>query len=153
MAGHYTYATSLRVVGQLLQQRNLDLFELNYFDHECFLRCGGPIPPYLDLLQFSHSLEELNALDGQARANRGASFGLVNFQSLPEILRAVGHRIDEQEGQLLRICNADSPSLNDWVTIEYRTRDKKRHVEEFVVAALGDQAMRMYKHRLRSRAN
>ena len=149
MTGRHTYANSLRVLGQLLLQRHLDLFELKYADSDFFLQCGAPTPPYLDLVEMTCSLADLKALDTRARANRGATFKLVNFQSLPEMLRAIGHRVDDQEGKLLRVCNADSSSAHESITIEYRTRDKQLHIEELVVASIGEQAMRMYKNRWR----
>jgi hypothetical protein len=150
MAAH---SNSLRVVGQVLQERGLDLFDLKYSDDRILLQCGGPIPPYLDLVELSYSLAEIRALDDRARANRGASGQLVNFESLPEIFRAIGRRIDDQQGRLLRVCNADFPSLQDSITVEYQTRDKRHHVEELFIAAVGDHAMRMYKHRSRNFVN
>lgn len=153
MAGRYAYANSLRVVGQLLQQRDLDVFDLKHGANEFFLQCGSPIPPYLHLTEFSCSVAEIKALDAKARAHRDGSFKRVDFESLPEIFRAIGRRLDERDGQLLRLCNADFPSRHESITVEYRTRDQRRHFEELIVAALGDQAMRMYKNRLRSHVN
>lgn len=153
MAGHYTHSHSLRVVGQVLQQRALDVFELKYSAGQFFLQCGGPVPPYLDLLEFSHSMAEIGALDAESRTRRRDSFKLVKFESLPEILRTIGRRIDDRNGQLLRICNADVPSGLDLITIEYLTREKGRHVEELVLADIGDHAMRLYKNRSRSFTN
>jgi len=150
MAERYTHSHSLRVVGQVLQQRALDVFELKYSDGKFFLQCGGPVSPYLDLREFSYSLAEIAALDAGSKTHRRASFKLVKFESLPEILRTIGRRIDDRNGQLLRICNADVPSGHELITIEYRTREKGRHVEELVLAEIGDHAMRLYKNRSRS---
>ena len=153
MAGHYTHSHSLRVVGQVLEQRALDVFELKYSDGKFCLQCGGPLPPYLDLLEFSYSMEEIGALDAQARVHRRAPFTLVKFESLPEILRTIGRRIDDRNGELLRVCNADVPSRHELITIEYRTRDKGRHVEELLLSAIGDHALRLYKNRSRDFGN
>lgn len=146
-------SNSLRVIGQVLQRRGLDLFDLKYSDDEFFLQCGGPSPPYLDLIEFSCSLAEVEKLDAQSRAARGASFKLVNFESLPEVFRAIGRRIDDRDGQLLRVCNSDLPIFPDSITIEYHTRDKRRHVEKFFLASMSEHALRMYKTRARRFAN
>ncbi len=147
MVARYPLSNSLRVIGQVLEQRRLDLFDLEYSDTKVFVQCGGPTPPYLDLVELSYSLAEIKDLDAQARASRSASHTLVSFDSLPEIFRAIGRRIDDQDGQLLRVCNSVFPSSQDSITIEYRTRDKRRHVEELFVVAVRDHAMRMYKKR------
>ena len=150
MAGRYPHSHSLRIVGQMLEQRALEVFELKYTDSRVFLQCGGPVAPFLDLLEFSYSMEEIGALAAAARAHRRASFKLVKFESLPEILRTIGQRIDDWNGELLRICNADFPSRHEVITIEYRTRDRGRQVEELALGAIGDHAMRLYKNRSRS---
>ncbi len=146
-------SNSLRVIGQVLQRRGLDFYDLKYSDDEFFLQCGGPSPPYLDLIEFSCSLAEVEKLDAQSRAARGASSKLVNFDSLPEVFRAIGRRIDDRNGQLLRVCNSDLPIFPDSITVEYHTHDKRRHVETFFLAAMSKHALRMYKTRARRYSN
>ena len=140
MAVRRTLSNSLRVIGQVLQQRGLDLFDLRHSGDEFFLQCGGPMPPYLDLVELRYTLAQIEALDSRARIGRGASLKLVNVQSLPEILRAIGRRIDDQGGHLVRLCNSDFPTRESF-TVEYRTVDKHRQVERLVMP--GDHAMRM----------
>jgi hypothetical protein len=149
MPVRYNHSTALRVIGQLLQERGLDLFDLNYDDDEVFLQCGGPIPPYLDLVELNYSLSELRELDDLAKRNRAASSKWVNFEGLPEILRAIGRRIDDRQGRLLRVSNGAFPSLQESITVEYQTRDKSRQIEELFLPDVGDDAMRMYKRRSR----
>lgn len=153
MAECFALSNSLRVIGQILQQRSLDVFELKYLDNRFFLQCGGSNPPYLDLVEFSFSPAEIKALDATARAKRGASFKRVNFESLPEIFRTIGRHIEDQGAHLFRAGNADSASFHDSITIEYQTRDKRRRVEEFFIADIADHSMRMYKDRFRDRAS
>lgn len=153
MIAGYPLSNSLRVIGQVLEQRRLDVFDLEYSNEGIFVQCGGPTPPYLDLVDLSYSLAEIKKLDIQARTNRGASSSFVSFDGLPEILRAIGRRIDDEEGQLLRVCNSVNSIFDDAITIEYRTFDKRRHVEELHVTALSDHAMRMYRKRAERFAN
>jgi hypothetical protein len=142
----YPCSKFLRVIGQLLEQQHLDLFDLRFLGDEISMQCGGPIPPYLDLIDLNYSLAQIKALDHQAKAGRQPSFSLVSFDGLPETLRTVGRRIDEEGGQLLRVCNSSLASYES-ITIEYRTRDRNRHEEEMLTSAIRDHAMRMYKKR------
>ena len=143
----FPLSSSLRVIGQILEERCLEVFDLQCFDDRILVQCGGPTPPYLDLVGLSYSLPEIKKLDAQARANRNGSGTLVSFDGLPEVLRAIGRRIDEREAKLLRICNSAKIPSDDSITVEYRTLDKRRRVEEFHLTTLRDHAMRMYRKR------
>jgi len=149
MASRYGYPRVLRTLGQALEKRGVDLFDLHCEHNDFYLQCGDPMPPYLSLIEFRYSLGDLNDLDLDARTNRGSSFKLVNFEGLPEILRAIGRRLEDKDGQLVRLCNAENTDPNGSIQLEYQTRDGRRHFEDLYTAALGDSAMRMYKERLR----
>ena len=133
----------------MLEKQHIDLFELKCFGDEFYLQCGDPLPPHLNLVERRYSVTEIRALDFEAKANRRESFKLVNFEGLPEILRALGRRIDESHARLLRVSNSDPVIPFDSIKVEYQTRDGQRHAEEFLTAAIGDQALRMYKERSR----
>jgi len=150
MATRHGYARVLRTLGQALETRGIDLFDLRCNQNDFYLQCGDPTPPYLSLVELRYSLGDLNDLDLDARAHRGSSFKFVNFEGLPEILRAVGRRLEEKDGQLVRICNSDPSVPQSSIELEYQTRDGRKHVEDLHGAALGDDAMHMYKERLRS---
>ena len=133
MGAQSRLSKSLRVIGQVLQQRGLDFFDLKYADDEFILQCGGAKPPYLDLVEFSCSRGEVERLD--------------------EVFRAIGRRIDDRNGQLLRVCNSDLPILPDSITVEYQTRDRQRHIEKFFLASVSEDALHMYKTRAQRFAN
>ena len=143
------YSRVLRTVGQALEKRQIDLFDLRCSQDEYFLQCGDPTPPHLSLVELRYTLADLDDLDLDARDNRVGSFKLVNFEGLPEILRALGHRVEESGGHLLRICNSESTNPYSLIQLEYQTRDGERRVEELHTATIGDCAMRMYKERTR----
>ena len=149
MAQQDAFSTALRVIGQMLEKQHIDLFELKCFGDEFYLQCGDPLPPHLNLVERRYSVTEIRALDVEAKANRRESFKLVNFEGLPEILRALGRRIDESHARLLRVSNSDPVIPFDSIKVEYQTRDGQRHAEEFLTGAIGDQALRMYKERSR----
>jgi hypothetical protein len=142
-----TLSNSLRVIGQLLQQRGFDLFDLKYSDSEFLLQCGSPKPPYLEVVEFSCSPADIERLDTAAKNARGRSSKLAAVESLPEVFRAIGRRIDDRHGELLRLCNSDSPVFPESITIEYQTHDRQRHIEKIVLASTGGRALRMHRAR------
>ena len=153
MAEALALSNSLRVIGQILQQRSLDIFELKYLDNRFFLQCGGSNPPYLDIVEFSCTPAEIKALDAKVRAKRGASFKRAHFATLPEMFRALGRHIEDQGAHLFRLGNADSVSFDDSITVEYQTRDRRRCIEELLIADIADHSIRMYKSRFADRAS
>jgi hypothetical protein len=149
MASRHVYSRILRTIGQALEKRHIDLFDLRCHQNEFFLQCGDPTPPHLSLVELRYTLADLDDLDLDARDNRAGSFKLVDFEGLPEILRALGRRVEESGGQLLRICNSESSSSDGVIQLEYQTRDGERDTEELHRASVEDYAMRMYKERTR----
>jgi hypothetical protein len=149
MASWDETSKTLRVIGQLLEKRGIDVFELKCLDDEFSVLCGDPMPPHLNLVELRFSLAEIQAHDAQAKGNRQDTFKLVDFQSLPEILRTLGRHVDDLRGRVLRISNSESTVSHYSITLEYQTRDGQRHSEEFSTAAISDHALRMYKARTR----
>ena len=120
MASRDQFSKTLRVVGQVLKERRIDLFDLKCFGDEFHLQCGDPMPPHLNLVEVRYSAAEIDALDRAARRNRQGSVQFVNFDGLPEILGALGHRVDLSNGRLLRVNNSDSSIPFDSIKIEYQ---------------------------------
>ncbi len=149
MADRDICSRALRVIGQVLETRRIDLFDIKCFGNEFYLQCGDPQPPYLNLVELRYTAAEISSLDAKAKMKRQRAFKLVNFEALPELLRAVGRRVDENRARLLRVTNSDSADAADSFKIEYQTRDGRRHAEEFPAGAVGHQALRMYKERAR----
>lgn len=151
MAEKLTCSRALRVLGQILETRGVDLFEIRSQGETFALQFGDPSPPHLAVIDLNFSAVDLRSLDLQARTKRQASFTFVNFSGIAEILRALGRRVESKEGRLLRICNYESPSTDDTIRLEYQTGDGRRCVEELSPAALADDATRMYRDRSRMR--
>ena len=137
------------MIGQVLETERIDIFDLKCFGNEFYLQCGDPQPPHLNLVEMRYTAAEIHSLDTKAKAKRQRAFQLVNFEALPEILRAVGHRVDESNARLLRVTNSESVIALDSIKLEFQTRDGQRHAEEFLTGVIGDRALRMYKERTR----
>jgi hypothetical protein len=99
-------------------------------------------------LKFSPQTVEI--LDRQGQARRGQSGGDVRFDSMPEMLRAIGEYIDSKHGRLQRIDNSAFLNPDDPVlTVEYQTRAGDLQSEQFTMSFIREASVRMYKRRAR----
>src|SRR5262245_32833318 len=125
MARRHDHSNSLRVIGQELVKRGIDLFELRCLRTEYYLQCGDPTPPYAGLIELSFTDDDISSLNLAAASQRGGAFKFVQFEALPEILRAAGRHIENKEGMLLRISNTESADEGDnTLRLEYEDRDR-----------------------------
>jgi len=152
MASRHDHSKALRVIGQELVKRGIDLFELRCLRKEYYLQCGDPTPPYVGLIELSFTDDDVVSLDLAAASQRGGAFKFVEFEGLPEILRAAARYVESKEGMLLRVSNTESPFENDVMRLEYESRDGRNHVEEVPLTELAETARRMYKERSRGGA-
>lgn len=149
MLYHSKYAVALRCVGQVLQQNNIEVFELTSEPNEFYVQGGAPEPPFTSLIQISFSLARIAVLDREGRAKRGQSDGTVRFDSLAEVLRSVGEYVDQKLGNLRRINNCDS-TWDASLEIEYVTRGGHIQLEKLPISFLRETSVRMYKRRMES---
>jgi len=128
-------------------KRGIDLFELRYSGNEYRLLCGDPEPPHLRFVEMRYSGDEIEALDPEARKQRRGQFAMINFDSLPEILRATGRKINNHGGKLVRIGNSEASIAANAIRVGYQMRDGRLHNENIALATVADLALRMYKER------
>ena len=152
MASRHDHSKALRVIGQELVKRGIDLFELRCLRTEYYLQCGDPTPPYVGLIELSFTDDDVISLEMAAASQRGGDFKFVEFEGVPELLRAAGRYIENKEAQPLRISNTESSFDSDTLRLEYETRDGRNHVEEVPLTELAETARRMYKERSRGSA-
>ena len=72
---------------------------------------------------------------------------MVNFDSLPKILRATRRKIDNHRGKLVRIGNSEASIAANAIRVGYQMRDGRLHSEDIALATVADLALRMYKER------
>ena len=145
MTTHYPYSQALRTIGQQLEIRGIDTFELRCQRADYTIRYGDPEPPHTRLLDIHLSSEELRSLDLDAARRRGSSFKLVNFERLSEALRALGRYVENKESELLRISTTTSTPVLDAIRLEYEDRDGRIQAEELTTSVITDIATRMYR--------
>jgi hypothetical protein len=144
------YARVLRCIGQALQERQIEAFELKSSSNDFRLLAGDPNPPYTALVELTFSAQTIEILDRQGRARRGQAGAEVRFDSIPEILRAVGEYIDSKHGRLQRIDNSYPSSPDEpLLRIEYDTRTGDLQGENFTMSVIREASVRMYKRRAR----
>lgn len=147
MSPYQSYSSALRCIGQALETRDVVAFELRYENDEFRLQCGGS-SPYTELIDLSFSEQEISGLERQGHAKRRGSSNTLDFDGLPEMLRAVGRFIDSKRGHLVRICNVNSSSpADDSFDLEYKDYNGQTRVEKLFKASLHDRLVRMYKER------
>lgn len=144
------YARALRCIGQALQNLHIEAFELKSDLSDFRLTAGDPNPPYTALIELAFSAQRIEVLDREGQARRGQAGREVRFDSIPEMLRAIGEYVDSKYGRLLRIDNTSvSASGNPLVTIEYRTRAGNLQIETLTPSSIREASVRMYKRRAR----
>ena len=149
MRPRHGYSNALRAIGQALETQDIDAFDLQCDNDGFRLQCGGPTPPYLSLIELRYSLEDIERLELEGRAKRGAAVRTVDLARLPQTLRALGRYLDNMGARLLRISNTDA-STNAAMRVEYASPDGQLKVEELAMASIHQQGVRMVQERSRS---
>jgi hypothetical protein len=140
------YAGALRCIGQALQNQAIEAFEIKIYADEFRLLVGDPNPPYTALIELNFSVQQIEILDQEGKARRGQSATEVRFDSVPEVLRAIGEYVDHKRGHLRRV---DSSSLEAAVEIEYQTRAGDVQTENLDMSFIYEACVHMYKRRPR----
>ncbi|MSP39488.1 MAG: hypothetical protein EXR70_13455 [Deltaproteobacteria bacterium] len=147
MSARYNESRALRIIGQELKRRGINLFELRLSPMEYYLRCDDPNLPDDGSRETTFSDDEIAALDSAAARDRGngsSGLGLVDFAAMSEILRAIGRYVENMEGTLLRISRVPSSIDRELMRFEYRGEDGQLNIEQYAVSTLTEMAMRMY---------
>lgn len=140
------YAVAFRCIGQELQSQNIEVFELQSYADEFRLQCGDPNPPYTEIIKMRFSKDKIEMIDREGRRRRGQSTGDIRFDSIPEILRAVGEYLDKKGGDLRWMSNI-GPSPEEILELEYQTRAGQIERETLTMSFIRDACVRMYQRR------
>ena len=143
------YASAFRCVGQELERRGIEVFELLSHADEFRLQYGDPDPPYTSVIEIEISTAKIQILDREGQARRSTSDTEVRFDSIPEMLRAAGNYIDHKRVRLCRIGNSGSSIDNPALEVEYQTREGDIELEILTMSVLREASVRMYKKRSR----
>ena len=142
-----SYDGTLRCIGQALQSHGIEVFELRTDVNEFRVQGADPNPPYTGLIELHFSLDSITILDREGQAQRRKSKSEFRFDSLPEILRAVGTYIDNKRAARLRRLNNCCLSDDAEIEIEYQTRGGEIQTETLSMNGVRETAVDMYKMR------
>ena len=142
-----SYDGTLRCIGQALQSHGIEVFELRTDVNEFRVQGADPNPPYTGLIELHFSLDSITILDREGQAQRRKSKSEFRFDSLPEILRAVGIYIDNKRAARLRRLNNCCLSDDAEIEIEYQTRGGEIQTETLSMNGVRETAVDMYKRR------
>jgi hypothetical protein len=144
------YAGALRCIGQFLHKHEIEAFEIKTHASEFRLLVGDPNPPYTALTKLQFSVQDLQILDREGQARRGRSTTEptdIRFDSIPEVLRAIGDYVDHKHWDLRRLDNSSLSGTD--IEIEYQTRTGDIRTENLATNFIRDICVRMYKRRTR----
>jgi hypothetical protein len=160
MNANKPYDQQLRVIGQSLEARRINVFELKQFGDHYEVR-GEPEKEASLMAQLrdwagrmrDHSLtssrtflsSDLDLLERQGRLRRSSSHRLPDFYSLSNTLRTVGSYLDRQEAKLLEVHKRQLS-----VTILYHNKNGHPDFEERTIASFYDLFVDLYGMRGRS---
>jgi hypothetical protein len=145
----HTYSSVLRSIGQVLEKWDMNTFDLRCSDSEFRLHCGDPTPPHLTLIKVRYTSDDISGLELKGRAKRDGSLTTAKLDSLPEILRALGHYVDRKGGRLVRICNGDVALDSSLIMLEYETRHRQVRREDFCITSIYKHTQDMHHERSR----
>jgi len=142
------YAAALRCIGQELQRRKIEIFEITLTDADEFLvEYGDPDPPHTGIFRLLLSPDRIEILDREGEARRRQTRSEFRFDSLTEILRATGKYVDSKRARLRRLSNCCSQTGE--VELEYQTRAGDMQSETLAMDFIRQTAVDMYKRRSR----
>jgi hypothetical protein len=150
MDPRHNYSRDLRSIGQLLEKWQVNDFDLRCYGDGFHLQSGDPTPPYLTLLSVRYSRHDVRLVELRAREKRSSSLTKTKRDGLPEILRTLGHHVDNEGGRLVRICNNDPSIGNDLIRLEYENYYSQVRREEFSMASIYEYSQRMYQERFQA---
>lgn len=141
-----SFALALRCIGQELQSRNLEIFELGTDAGSFSLDCADPSPPYTGIIRLNYSADRIWVMDREAQSRRGQSRSEVfRFDSISETLRAIGGYMDIKKGYLQRLSSTGFSG--EPLELEYRTRQGEILSESLTMGFIHETAVKMYKRR------
>lgn len=142
----FSYAGALRCIGQELQERNIELFELECHAGGFRAQCGDPNPPYTKLIELVFSNESIQRIDREGRAQRGRARGEIRFDGIPEVLRAAGDYVDKKAGRLRYISNGDASS-DGALLVKFQSRTGDIESKSLTASFLRETCVEMHKRR------
>jgi hypothetical protein len=153
----YSNSLMLRAIGQALEQKHVEDFELKSEEGEFSVRARQGLPEggeelVRDIMrrlrrqggfsEFRYTYDDVNRLDAEGRAKRREQRGMPDFYTLSQTLRTVGAYVDEKGADLLGVSRTESR-----VTIQYKIGQGQLTLETHDTTSLYKFFTELYLHR------
>lgn len=153
----YSNSRRLRAIGQALEQKHVEDFELKNQDGEFSVRARQALPEggeelLRDIMrrlrqrggftELHYTHEDVDRLDEKGRAKRREKSGMPDFYTLSQTLRTVGAYVDEKGADLLGVSRTGSR-----LTIEYKIGQGQLTIETQDATSLYKFFTELYLHR------
>lgn len=142
-----TNSQTLRAVGQAMERRRLEDFDLKYHEGEFIVRARPALPEGGEKLlrdifrrlrrqregfiELHYTPEDIDRLDKQGRTSRRDKSRTPDFYTLSQILRTVGAYVDQKGALLLAVSRSGSR-----LTIQYKMGEGQLTIENHDVPSL-----------------
>ena len=141
------YSTALRCIGQDLESRGLRTLDIILDTTGYIVLAGYQVPPAPMPVSLQYTPADILELDSAGQEQRGTSSSTKDFVSLVQILRAIGGYLDKNQARLIRISNNEAPGSSPSFSVEYKTKEGERIVDDRDGSAIYDMCVSMYKQR------
>ena len=98
-------------------------------------------------VEMRYSLDEIQRLESEYQKDSIASSTMVDFYSLPEVLRGIGAYVNKKGGSLVKISNNESSMAAGSVKLQYQNSDGDFKEEVFSLSTIYELCVRFYKER------
>src|SRR5262249_8094941 len=143
---------ALRTIGHDLEMRGIKTFVIRCEADLYLVEAGYQSPPAPTPISLHYTLDDIERLDHEGRERRDDDAGIEDFLSLSQMLRAIGTYVGRERARLLSISNnAFTAGTMPFVTIEYKTAEGERVIDDRTASAIYDMCVCTYK--LRERLN
>lgn len=141
------YASALRCIGQNLERRGLNSFDIRLQGDTYLVDCGYQEPPSQTPVSLRFGPTDIEELERLGESKRGESRPAQEFINQVQIFRTIGAFLDKNEARLLRMTNNNGKAKDAPFTVEYVTRDGDHVIDDRAGAAVYDMCVQMYKQR------
>ena len=142
-----SFAAALRCIGQDLERRGIQAFDIQFDGSKYLAQCSYQKPPATTPVTLTYTVADLDESDQVGEERRGAEAPEQDFLNLVQIFRTVGGYLDRNEARLVRITNNQPTNNASPCKVEYVTREGERMVDDRAGAAIYDLCVAMYKQR------
>lgn len=141
-----SYATALRCIGQDLERRGLQTFEILRERSHFIVLCADQELPAARPEALQYTPADIEILDRSGEGQRSKN-SAREFLNQGQMLRAIGDYLDKYGSTLIRISKSNVESEEPFFRVEYISREGENVIDDRPGAAIFDMCVLMYQKR------